>query len=546
MPGDMAMGTYFADFFSGDWGTSTETHWVGIKITKLLRPRFGRMIDACVLPVVIGLALGILLGRVSSRNKNTRKDKVIQIFSIFGISIPVFWMGTILQYFLTFQIELFPSAGYRTWGPEDPRPITGSRFIDLLLAGEMDLLGDYVYHLILPGFVLTIATIALVTWQARSYMVNEFHEKSIISNTTITAVTFGFIVTSYLLIESTFNLYGVADLLYLSVDYWDVELFLLRGLLFTFLIFFVIITFISNLLFTLYRFLKSKYLEKKGESRVEVDTNKRDDATEVNPEESMKEYLLNRLKSPLGIIGAILFSFLIFLSIFPQVITQYSLEETLVFDTGSSFLPPSPEHPLGTTAHGWDVLALMMWGITDLVMFGFMAVLIGLIGGTILGYIAGKFNRRAHKTMAGLIIIFYIIPGLILVVLFIRMGGYQDELYGVDYWVSLLVVGILLVPSFTQIMVNAMSRDININKIGKTVIIHVPLYAAFAIIIYVSIGFLLGYIHSLNLGEAISEARLHLYDAPSASLWFGSAIFFTVMSLLLFHVVLQDHRPERK
>ena len=542
MPGDIAMGSYFIDFFSGDWGT-IKVGITDVKLTKFLRSRFGQMIDVCVLPVLIGLALGILLGRVSSRNKGKRKDKIIQICSIFGISIPVFWMGMVLQYFLCFKLDLFPCIGYKTRGIGDPRFRTGSRFIDCLLAGEMDILGNYIYHLILPGFILTIATIALVTWQARSYMANKFHDKSIISNTTVTGMTFGFIITSYLLIDSTFNLYGVNLSLMQSLSYWYIDLILLRGILFTFLIFFVIITFISNLLFTLYRFLKSKYLEKKVGSRMEIDMSKGNDAAENNPEESIKEYFLNKLKSPLGIIGAILFFFLICISILPQVITGYSLEEVLVTHPGSDFQPPSPEHPLGTTKWGWDVLALMMWGITDSVIFGFMAVLIGLIGGAILGYIAGKFNRRVYKALMGFMIIFYIIPGFILVLLFNRIGGFQTEVYRIDYWVSLLVLGILLIPSFARIIANAMSPDISMKRIGKAVIIHVPLYAAFAIVIYVSIGFFSRF-HYINLGRAISYTRDMVMIRPGALFWFGYAILFTVMSLLLFHVVLQDYGPE--
>ena len=98
--------------------------------------------------------------------------------------------------------------------------------------------------------------------------------------------------------------------------------------------------------------------------------------------ESIKEYLLNRVKFPLFIIAAILIIFVFHIVIFHQWLSPYSLKEVTDYLSGS-WAPPSKDHPLGTAAFGRDVLGRTIWGIKDALIFGFGAVLIGLIGGLI-------------------------------------------------------------------------------------------------------------------------------------------------------------------
>lgn len=103
----------------------------------------------------------------------------------------------------------------------------------------------------------------------------------------------------------------------------------------------------------------------------------------------------------------------------------------------------------------------------------------------------------------------------------------------------LLVIGLLLIPSFTRIIANTEFRVV---PIGKKIIAYAPLFAGFAIILYVSLGFL-GFAdpYSIQLGAEISEARVHLYDAPWATLWPGFSIFLILICLFLLHEGLAKH-----
>ena len=208
---------------------------------------------------------------------------------------------------------------------------------------------------------------------------------------------------------------------------------------------------------------------------------------------------------------------------------------------------PSSEHPLGQTESGLDVLALIIWGIRNSIIVGFLAVLIGLIGGSIFGFIAGKFNRLGYKLIMGLMIFFYIFPGIVLIILAIYI-------YGFFYWYEFSIIGILLIPNFTKVIANAMSGEINIHKISKAVIIHIPFNFAIAIIIYTAIGFLgvfpieyvLGLENEIIQLGSIVRMGLLLSEAPWASLWPGLTIFGIVLSFLLLHIGLQDYQPKIK
>ncbi|MFX0043109.1 MAG: hypothetical protein ACFE8L_09365 [Candidatus Hodarchaeota archaeon] len=328
----------------------------------------------------------------------------------------------------------------------------------------------------------------------------------------------------------------------------------------------------------------------------------------------MKEYLLSKIKSPLFIIAGSFIVFFILISIFPQIITPYTFEEITGYLPGS-WDSPSIDHPLGTASFGRDVLGLTIWGIKDALLFGFGAVIIGLIGslvlsffnwiayfirshvkdsstlilyytlifcviigfvisfftflifgftailiglivGIILGFIVGiLFFIISHRKPSdeqidsyqlvnnvtlGSLIIFSILPGFIIILLSI-------SIHGREYWLVMLVIGILLIPIFARAIFNVISREFNLRKIGKKIISHIPLGFAIAIIIYEVIGYLgFGPMETIDihLGNQISVARMRLYISPLASFAPGIAITWVVMSFFILNIALQDYSSD--
>lgn len=79
--------------------------------------------------------------------------------------------------------------------------------------------------------------------------------------------------------------------------------------------------------------------------------------------------------------------------------------------------PPSPEHLLGTTAKGQDVLALTLWGSRTSLFVGFFAGLLATALAVIVGLAAAYFGRVADDVLSLLTNVFLLIPGLPLLVI---------------------------------------------------------------------------------------------------------------------------------
>ena len=178
------------------------------------------------------------------------------------------------------------------------------------------------------------------------------------------------------------------------------------------------------------------------------------------------------------------------------------------------------------------MLALVAYGTRGTLTFAFGAVLIGLIGGSIFGPLASKFNRKGHTVTMSLMLVFSILPGIVLVMLTILP-------IGLFFGLMMLTTGLLLIPGFTRIIANT---EFRIVPIGKKVISYIPLFAGYAILMYASLGFVgLGDYQIISLGRLVDEARVMLYTAPWASFWPSTIIFLIVVSLFILHEGLVKH-----
>ncbi len=85
-------------------------------------------------------------------------------------------------------------------------------------------------------------------------------------------------------------------------------------------------------------------------------------------------------------------------------------------DLGPGFNAPSIEHPLGTESSGRDMLALLLVATPRSLRVGFIAALIGMGVGIILGFSAGFFGGRVDTVIRVLSDSFITIPALAVLV----------------------------------------------------------------------------------------------------------------------------------
>lgn len=91
---------------------------------------------------------------------------------------------------------------------------------------------------------------------------------------------------------------------------------------------------------------------------------------------------------------------------------------------GAKLAPPSLAHPLGTDESGRPVLQLIMWGSRVSLLVGFLAALLSMVIGTLVGVLAGHFRGWPAAVLMRVTDWFLVLPSLVLaLVLSAILGG---------------------------------------------------------------------------------------------------------------------------
>ncbi|MFX1364353.1 MAG: ABC transporter permease [Promethearchaeota archaeon] len=239
---------YIGNLFTGNWGVSVSIN-KGQDVWELIWERFPRTLDITMFAMIIASYVGIKTGVISATHRNKSKDTILRSFALVGVSIPIFWLGLILQLTLAYRLNLFPAVGFKTLSYTDPKLVTGFRIIDSLISGEWYLIWDYLYHLALPVLCLSFITLASITRQTRSSMLEVLQQdyirtarakgcrekdvihkhakkNALIPTVTIIGLNVGGLLGGAILTETTFNLHGVGELLLRAIvisDYYVIN-----------------------------------------------------------------------------------------------------------------------------------------------------------------------------------------------------------------------------------------------------------------------------------------------------------------------------------
>jgi peptide/nickel transport system permease protein len=166
--------------------------------------------------------------------------------ALVGVSLPNFWLGIMLIYFLGGQLNLLPVAGRIEYGIEIQR-ITGLYLLDSLLTGNFTAFWSVATHLLMPAVTLGSALAAIVTRISRSSVLEVMRQdyvttarakglsektviwRHILRNALITIVTIlglqlGALLSGSVVTETVFSYPGIGDLLIQSISARDYKL----------------------------------------------------------------------------------------------------------------------------------------------------------------------------------------------------------------------------------------------------------------------------------------------------------------------------------
>jgi len=225
-------GYYIKDLLRGNLGYSIMTHQ---PIVEELKARFPATLELVLFSVIFSVLIGIPLGLISAKNKNSWIDHLSRFFSIGAISIPTFWLALVFQLIFFMILGILPSGGNLNMKIklfQNVPHITGFIFLDSLITGNFVILIDFLKHLILPAICVGAYVIGLVARMTRSALLEILSEDYIkaarsyglserlilysyaLKNSlgpTVTAVTLalGYALMNTFLVESVFSWPGI-------------------------------------------------------------------------------------------------------------------------------------------------------------------------------------------------------------------------------------------------------------------------------------------------------------------------------------------------
>jgi peptide/nickel transport system permease protein len=207
--------------FSGDLVSYSTQQNVLEEIGK----RIGRTFSLAIGAAILWMAFATALGLYTAIRAGRLSDRLLTILALVGISMPVFWVGALMNYYLGFKAGIFPNGGYV---PIDENPI------------------DWLYHLIMPWTALSLLFIGVYSRILRSNVLDTLGEdyvrtarakglserrvlvRHVLRNSLIPIVTlwgldFGAVLGGgAILTETVFDLQGVGQYAAESVDQLDV------------------------------------------------------------------------------------------------------------------------------------------------------------------------------------------------------------------------------------------------------------------------------------------------------------------------------------
>jgi peptide/nickel transport system permease protein len=137
--------------FTGDLQSYFTQLPVGEEILKGLPRTLSLAIGAALLWMFVAVCFGLY----SAMRAGKFADRFLTIIALIGISMPVFWIGALMNYYLGFKWGLFPNGGYVEF-TEDPI--------------------DWFYHLLLPWTALAILFIGFYSRVLRSNVLDTINE----------------------------------------------------------------------------------------------------------------------------------------------------------------------------------------------------------------------------------------------------------------------------------------------------------------------------------------------------------------------------------
>lgn len=259
--------TYFSNLLRGDLGISIKSRRPVVEDIQQYLPA---TVELATFGIVFGVIIGVGFGIISALWRNKLIDYIVRLFSLVGVSFPVFLLALLGLSIFYVQLRWVAGPGRLDVRIAEPPVVTGMMIIDSMLAGNLNTLGNAISHIILPSLVLgsfVSGAIARITRSSllevlsldyiRTARSKGLREKRVIgrhglSNALIPVVTiiglsYGNLLTGAVLTESIFAWPGIGRYMFRASTTLDFPAIMGGSLLIAFL--YIGVNFIVDILY---------------------------------------------------------------------------------------------------------------------------------------------------------------------------------------------------------------------------------------------------------------------------------------------------------
>jgi peptide/nickel transport system permease protein len=235
---------YLGNLVRGDLGTAIRTRQ---PVMDEIKKYYPATLELVTVAILISLAFGIPLGILSAVKRETFTDHISRVFSISGVSVPIFWLGMMLQLFFFSKIGILPIQGRFSSAIMVDNPIvsiTGLYLIDTLIQGNFEAFTSCLKHIILPAVTMSFTSLAIIARISRSSMIEVMQEdyirtakaygikdklirykygfkNALIPTVTVVGLAFGMDLGGSVLVESIFDWPGMGRYVWLAITHND-------------------------------------------------------------------------------------------------------------------------------------------------------------------------------------------------------------------------------------------------------------------------------------------------------------------------------------
>jgi peptide/nickel transport system permease protein len=126
-----------------------------INVDREILQDIPRTFSLAIGAAIIWMAFAVVIGLYTAVKAGHFADRFLTVLALIGISMPVFWVGALMNYYLGFKWKIFPNGGYV--------PLTENPL-------------DWAYHLVMPWTALSLLFIGVYSRVLRSNVLDTIND----------------------------------------------------------------------------------------------------------------------------------------------------------------------------------------------------------------------------------------------------------------------------------------------------------------------------------------------------------------------------------